>query len=171
MNVTLKSTAIALCLILLGSCGKSSDPLRTFRMGEKVEAGSLIYTVLSADWRTDLGEGNTVAKDRFVIIHLSVTNSGGSAVASPLTQLIDAQGKEHGEVQDVKNLPQWLGLIRSLPPAATETGMIAFDVPLGIYKLKVSDGSIENEKTAQIEIPLELNTQPSSPSVNLPRPK
>ena len=171
MNVTLKSTSIVLLLSLLGSCSKSAAPLTTFHMGEKVTVGSLIYTVLSADWKSNLGDGKTVAKDRFLVIHLSVTNSGGAAIGSPLAELIDAQGKESGELQDAKNLPQWLGLMRSVSPAATETGTIAFDVPLGIYKLKVSDGNIENEKSALIEIPLELNTQPQAPAVGLPGQK
>ena len=169
MNVTLKSSVIVLCLSLLGSCGKSAVTMRTFRMGEKTVVGSLIYTVLSADWKPELGDGKSVAKDRFLVISLSVTNSGGAAIGSPLTQLIDAQGKEYPELQEIKNLPQWLGLMRSVAPAATDTGTIAFDVPLGIYKLKVSDGSIENERTALIEIPQELNSQP--PTVNLQGPK
>ena len=171
MKVTLKSTAIVLCLTLLGACSKPAERLSTYHMGEKVGAGSLIYTVLSADWRTDLGDGRTMPKDRFLVIHMSITNSGGSSIGSPLTQLVDAQGKEYGELQEIKNMPQWLGLIRSMSPAATETGTIAFDVPLGIYKLKVSDGSIENEKSALIEIPLELNSSPQGPAVNLPGQK
>ena len=156
---------------ILGSCSKSTEPVQTFHLGEKVTVSPLIYTALSAEWKTDLGDGKSVAKDRFLIIQLSITNSGGASVGSPLTQLIDAQGKEYGELQEVKNLPHWLGLLRGVSPAATETGTIIFDVPLGLYKLRVSDGNIENEKTALIEIPLELNSQPPPPSMNLPGPK
>jgi hypothetical protein len=166
MTVTFKTSAVVLCLGFLGSCGNSAPPLSTHRMGEKVKVGPLIYTVLSADWRADFGDGaeKSVAKDRFVIIQLSITNSGGEQEGSPLTQLIDAQGKEHGEVQEVKNLPQWLGLLRLLSPASTDTGKIVFDVPRGGYKLKVSGGSTENEKTALIDIPLDL-TSATAPAV------
>lgn len=167
MNVSLKSTLIVLSLSLLSSCGKHADSVRTFRMGEKVEVGSLVYTVVSADWRPELGDGNN-AKDRFLVIQLSVTNGGGSPMASPLTHLIDAQGKEYGELQEVRNFSQWMGLIRNVSPASTESGAIVFDVPLAIYKLKVSDGNVENEKSAQVEIPLELNGPATAPTVSLP---
>ncbi len=160
MTVTLKSTAVVLCLSLLGSCTTPTPPPSVYKMGEKVQVGPLIYTVLSADWRTDLGDGaeKTAAKDRFLIVHLTITNSGGAQIGAPLTRLLDAKGKEHGELQEVKNLPQWLGLLRMLTPAETNTGTIVFDVPLGIYKLRVSGGEIENERTAEIELPLELKT-------------
>ena len=169
MNITFMSTASVLCLTILGSCSQPAALQSTFHMGEKVQVGALIYTVLSADWHADFGDGSEkrAAKDRFLIIHLSITNSGGTQVGSPFTQVIDAQGKEYGEIQDAKNLPQWLGLMRLLTPASTESGRIVFDVPRGNYKLKVSDGGIESEKTAMIEIPIELNSATASPAMNL----
>lgn len=159
MKLIFISAAAVLCLSLLGSCSKPPPLARTFQMGEKAQVGPLYYTVLGAEWRTEIGADieRRVAKDRFLIVHLTIFNSGSGDAGAPLTQLVDAQGKEHGELQDVKGLPQWMGLMRRISPTSTEEGRLVFDVPLGIYKLKVSDGGIEIEKTAIIEIPLELN--------------
>jgi Domain of unknown function (DUF4352) len=142
-------------------------------MGEKVQVGPLIYTVLDSEWKTEFGDGfdRQVAKDRFLIIHLTITNSGGGEAGAPLAQLVDARKKEHGELQDVKGLPQWMGLLRRLSPAATEDGHIVFDVPVGLYKLKVSASDLENEMVALVDIPLELNAAPAAPGGTIPQSK
>ena len=169
VKLLFKSAAAVLCLSFLGSCSKPATLTRTFHLGEKIQVGILNYTVLGAEWKTELGSDieRKAPKNRFLIIELAIFNSSSGDAAAPLTQLIDAQGQEHGELQDVKGVPQWMGLIRKIPPNSTEEGRIVFDVPLGIYKLKVSDGGIEDEKTANIEIPLELNgiAPPSRPVI------
>ena len=173
MKVILKSITAVLFLSALGSCGKSIIDARTFQMGEKVQVGPLIYTVLAAEWKTEFGNGfdRRVAKDRFLVIHLTITNGGGGEAGAPLAQLVDAAKKEHGELQDAKGLPQWMGLLRRLSPAATEDGRIVFDVPVGLYKLKVSDGAVEDEKVALVDIPLELNAAPTSSVGIMPQSK
>jgi len=151
---------------MLFSCGKSADVARIYQMGEKVPAGSLIYTVLDADWRTELpgAESKQAPKDRFLVLHVTVTNSGGSEVVAPLGTLINKQGNEFGENQEMKGLGGWLGILRRMAPAATETGYIVFDVPVGAYTLRVGDGGdVENEKTAIIQIPLDLKGEGPAP--------
>ncbi len=134
-------------------------------MGEQVSVGPLIYTVTDAEWKTDIGSDSQkmIPKERFLVIRLSITNSGGADAGSPLGILVDKQDKEFYEIQEVKGVPEWLPILRRLAPAATDAGRIVFDAPMGIYKLKVSGGGDpENEKFAFIEIPLELQA-PTSP--------
>ena len=158
-------------LSLVASCGKYNNITHTFQMGEKVTVGPLIYTVLSTDWKEEIGEGTDkmVPKNRFLVVHMSVTNSGGTEAGSPLTVLIDKAGKEYPELQEVKALSGWLPIFRRLAPAATDDGNIVFDAPMGIYKLKVADGGdLENEKIAYIDLPLELQAPPPMQLPNQP---
>jgi hypothetical protein len=56
----------------------------------------------------------------------------------------------------------WFGILRTLTPAQTQQGRIAFDVPLSSYRLRLTDGgSPGSEKFAWVEIPLRMDTEPS----------
>jgi hypothetical protein len=151
-------------LSLLSSCGKSNNIGHSFQMGEKVTVGPLIYTVLSAEWKAEIGDGTDtmVPKERYLVVHLSITNSGGAEAGSPLTVLVDKAGKEYPELQEAKALSGWLPIFRRLSPASTEDGNVVFDAPMGIYKLKIADGGdLENEKLAYVDLPLELQAPPN----------
>ena len=173
MKVILKSIIAVLCLSVLWSCSRQVNETRTSQMGEKIQVGPLVNTVLGAEWKSEFGDGfdRRVAKDRFLVIHLTITNGGGGETGAPLTQVVDAHKKEYGEIQDAKGLPQWLGLLRRLSPAATDEGRIVFDVPVGLYKLKISDGDVENEKVFFVDIPLELHAAPASQGGIMPQSK
>lgn len=149
-------------LFLLASCGKevSTDSF-VYKMGEKVPVGTMIYTVIETEWRTELAGGDGLPqtpKNRFLLVKLSMTNSGGAQAAIPMLTLEDAKKEPVMEVGEVKNLPGWLGMVRLVNPAQTEEGMIVFDVPTGSYKLRVTDGKeAGSETTRLIDIPLSLN--------------
>lgn len=104
------------------------------------------------------GAGATTPDHRFLFVKLSISNNGSQPVSLPLTTLQDAKGQTHAEVtEDLTEVPEWLGLFRTLEPGATEQGYVIFDVPMGAYKLQVSDGGdIGAEKTALIEIPVQV---------------
>ena len=70
-------------------------------------------------------------------------------------QLGIVDGQEFLEYSEVESLPNWLGLLRIIQPAATLQGLIVFDVPVSDYQLRVTDGGdLESEKTALVDIPL-----------------
>lgn len=154
---------LPLALILLSACGREPSETDSFRykMGEKVIVGQLIYTVLEAEWRTQLpgGEGlPQTPQHRFLLLKVSITNSGGSQVTLPLLTLENRKKEGTLEVADAKNLPGWLGLIRFIKPAQTDQGYIVFDVPTGAYKLRATDGNEpDTETTRLIDIPLSLS--------------
>lgn len=127
-------------------------------MGELVVVGPLRYTVFDTEWKTQIGDGPDARfpKNRFLIVHLSVTNSGGSPVEIPTMKVETADGITVNEVSDPLALPEWLGILRQLRPADTIQGKVVFDVPLGACRLRVgSSVDAMDEKTALVDIPIQ----------------
>lgn len=150
---------MALCAFLVGcSDGRNSEP-KTFKMGEEVRIGSLVYTVLDTDWLDQIPDTPTprLPQHHFLSVRLSVTNSGTAVSGVPALTLTDARGNFFSEISDAKSLTEWLGYIRSIRPSETLHGRVLFDAPLGPYKLKLSDDSDPDEqKTANVDLPVEL---------------
>ncbi len=157
--VLVKSLGVLVVAMILVSCsiGPASEPVH--EMGELTTVGPMNYTVLETEWQTQLGQSVNAAipKDKFLLIRLSIVNSGNQQAAVPLLNLVDTHGDTHMELSQVEGVPDWLGLLRILEPAATLQGTIVFDVPAGDYQLRVTDGGdLERERTALISIPLTL---------------
>jgi hypothetical protein len=142
-----------------GTPGRGPAFLGTFRMGERVQAPPLVYNVLEADWKPELREGGRAPKHRFLFIRVSATNSGGQDTSIPPFQLESADGKTtyQEETENMEGVRDWLGMLRSISPAQTETGFIVFDAPIGAYKLLMYDGGDpEKERYAIVDIPVML---------------
>jgi len=170
-------TTPAAALVLLALCGvgsgcsshKASTDRRIYQMGERVQVGPLIYTVLESEWQDELGEGLTARtpQNRFLVIRLSVTNSGVKDSGIPPLALLAARGQTYPELNNGEGVSQWLGYLRSLKPSATEHGRVLFDVPSSSYRLRVSnEAEPEQEKTALIEIPFQV--PPGPPEIPAP---
>lgn len=154
----------ALCLaaaLLLPACGAggSGNQAAIRQMGERVQVGPLIYTILEADWLNELpGEASPrVPQHKFLTIRATVTNSGSREVNMPLLNLVDEANNQILEIDDGKGVEEWFGLYRAIKPADTLPGRFVFDVRPGNYKLLLSDGGdLEKEATALVAIPLRL---------------
>jgi hypothetical protein len=155
------AATLLLVVVLLSGCSKGKDPslIGTFHMGEKVQAGQLVYDVLEADWRPALAENGRLPKNRFLFLKVSISNVGAQPVAAPGLTLVGPNDTTYPEVTENMDAVQgWLGLFRNIQPGKTETGYVVFDAPVGGYKAAVSDGGdIENEKHAHIQIPADLD--------------
>ncbi|MDP3000929.1 MAG: DUF4352 domain-containing protein [Bryobacterales bacterium] len=173
------ATLAAVCIF---GCGRpQAAQTRTYRLGERVEVGPLIYSVFHAEWRTQLGEGPELRtpKNRFLIVQLTITNSGGGETSIPPVTLEDGRGGSFPEEISGAGVTNWLGLLRKLRPAQTEQGRIVFDAPTGAYRLRVTDDNPElgQEKAALIDIPLRLDPEPAPqilkdlPSATPPAPR
>jgi hypothetical protein len=130
-----------------------------YRMGERVQVGPLIYTVLDTEWRDQIGDASNprLPGNRFLAVRLSVTNSGAVTSAVPTAAVIDSHGESHTELNDAGGVPEWLGYIRSVKPADTLIGRVVFDVPAAAYDLKLSnDADPENVISATVDLPLEI---------------
>ena len=152
-------------ILLIAACGKGpgakDGPLiGTFPMGERVQVGHLIYTVMEAKWQTQLSDDpkSRPPKNRYLVVKMNITNSGPDQTVIPPMVLINNSGVNSAEVSEgVDDEPRWFGgLLRSLKTMQTDPGVVIFDVPMSAYKLKVTDGEMENEKYALIDIPVHI---------------
>jgi hypothetical protein len=153
----LGAAALFASLGLIG-CHSAAQQERIYRMGEVATAGPLRYTIFDTEWKGSIGEGTDAhqPKNRYLIIHLSVTNSGGSLVEVPTMSLEKADGTSEAEVSEPLGVAEWLGMIRQLKPADTLQGKVVFDVPMSAYRLRVGGSAdVTDEKTTQIEIPIQ----------------
>jgi hypothetical protein len=166
--------SLLLASVLL-ACGCSNSQsgfaVRTYRMGDRVEVGSLIYNVFDVKWMPQLGDGPSarIPKDRFFLVRLSVVNSGGRPTTVPIFQVVDSNGNTHDEISAGQDVPQWIGFLRELQPADSLQGNALFDVTPAHYKLRVTDES--EERVALVDIPLQFQMEnPGLPEPAAPAP-
>jgi hypothetical protein len=136
-------------------------------MGEKVQAGPLIYNIFETKWQGQIGEGPQVRTPthRFLILHLTIVNSSAEALSAPPLKLVDESGRIYNESMEGQGIPLWLGMIRRLKPADTLEGNAVFDVEPKSYKLKLDDGS-ESGKVVMVDLPLQFDAnKPTSPDI------
>ena len=154
---------VACCAAVSQGCSAWRDSrARVFRMGERVAVRTLIYNVLETEWKTQLGEGieSRQPVHRYLLVQVSVTNSGGTECSIPPMVLTDQKGQSYQEVMVGGAVPQWLGMLRKLGPAMTEQGRVVFDAPLASYRLRVaSDDAPGDEQIAFIDLPLPIEPE------------
>jgi Domain of unknown function (DUF4352) len=153
----------------LASCAQRALPTRTYPLGEKVTLGHLIYSAFETQWLTQIGSGTDarVPQNRYLLVRMAVTNSGGQSIASPNLTVVDDSGNSYPEVSDGQGVPQWIGYIRQINQADTMQGNMLFDVPPRHYKLRVTDE--EGQQVAMIDLPLEFT--PETPDLTPPEKK
>ena len=170
---------VVLCLVavmaaLPTGCGPGRSASDKFtKMGDRVQVGPLIYTVLESEWKNTLGESaeTKYPKNKFLILRVMVTNSGASECAIPHMSLEDAAGNSHMEGIEGQSIPEWLAVLRRVKPAETEQGRVYFDVPQGSYKLRVTDDAEpEQAKAAWIEIPFHIEAEAPATVPPMPLP-
>lgn len=156
-------TVATVALLCLSACPdpKAAAESRVYQMGERVDVGGVVYTVLESEWRAAIGEGAEamIPQNRFLILRVTITNGAGQAANVPFLRL-EGGKEETMEVDNAKALAGWMGLVRIIPPAQTEEGKLVFDVPPGSYKLRVSNGSGDNEITRLVDIPYNVADSP-----------
>ena len=147
-------------IVLLQSCNLSSKaPKEVSDMGEKVRVGSLIYNVIEAEWKSQLGAfpSARTPESNFLLIHLSVTNGGGAAKSVPILSLENSNADTYQESTNGQGVDHWFGVLRQLPPAVTDEGWILFDVPTNGYRLRITDTDADGtERVSFVKIPLKL---------------
>jgi hypothetical protein len=178
----LKSPALpSLCLLTLAlvaglplaGCKEQVLTRTEFQMGERVIATPMTYNVVQTAWRTQLGDmfKVRVPDRRFLLITLSAINGGSRPVSVPFLTLEGPNRQEYKELENGDGIDNWFGLLREVAPAETKQGNVAFDVPLGSYRLRLTDGGEPGtEKFVWVEIPLRIDTD-STADMPLPGPK
>lgn len=145
----------------------TKGPVKTGKVGERVPVGVITYTILEAEYKTQLGTASApkLPAKRFLILRLAITNGGSKDADLPMFSLVDSSGETYQEVQDGAGVNQWFGMLRKIAPTSTEEGRIVFDVMPKDYKLEVSDGGeMGKELLAHIEIPMQFDTAEPIPA-------
>ena len=171
-TLCLLTLALVAGLTLMG-CKKQSSEQINFQMGERVIATPMTYNVIQTAWRAQLGDmfKLRVPERRFLLITLSATNGGGHPMSVPFFTLEGPNGQEYKELENGNGVDNWFGLLREIAPAETKQGNLVFDVPLGAYRLRLTDGGEPGtEKFVWVEIPLRMDTD-STVNMPLPGPK
>jgi len=161
---------VGLGILLFSGCQQHNSAQIDYQMGERITNGPMAYNVVQTTWRTQLGDvfSTRTPQNRFLLIMLSATNGGGKEVSLPFFTLEGPNGKEYREVETGDGVDNWFGLLRTLNPAETRQGNLAFDVPLTSYRLRLTDGGEPGtEKMVWVEIPLRLDTDTS---ISMPAP-
>lgn len=142
------------------ACVKPAPRVKVYPMAEKVQVGPLIYDVFATKWQTQIGKGPLARtpSHRFLILHLTVVNSGVETVLVQPFRLTDESGRVYNESMEGQDVINRLGMIRDLKPADTLEGNVVFDVEPTSYKLKLDDGS-ESGDTVLVELPLRFDSQ------------
>lgn len=160
---SLRSPKLLIPLLLcLAGCQQEVKTNLTYEMGERVENTPFTYVVIENSWRSELGEGfqTRTPKNRFLIVNLSVTNGGGSEASVPSLSVEGSNGQLYSEISEGAGVNNWLGILRTVKPAETLQGRIVFDVPLGVYRLRLPDGGETGyEKYSWVTMPLSLATE------------
>lgn len=170
-KISWAATGAVLACLFLSGCRKGANSAQIdFGMGDKVVVGPLTYTVIDATWQGQLGEGykTRTPEQRFLLLTVAVTNSGGKELSVPLLQLEAANGPTFTEIANGEGVDQWFGLLRNVSPAQTLQGKVVFDVPLTSYRLRLTDGGEPGfERYAWVQVPLHIDTD-TSVAVPLP---
>jgi hypothetical protein len=159
--------------LTLAGCKKQGTEQINFQMGERVIATPMTYNVVQTAWRTQLGDifKVRIPDRRFLLITLSATNGGGRSMSVPFLTLEGPNREEYKELENGDGIDNWFGLLREVAPAETKQGNVAFDVPLGSYRLRLTDGGEPGtEKSVWVEIPLRIDND-STVDLPLPGPK
>lgn len=151
----LRASLIVISLAILAGC--SSTPkkeVKIYQAGEKASVGKLSYSVVDTQFAPTMGDdpnNQRTPQNRFVIVQLSVSNSGTEDANLPGMTLVDDEGKTYPELADVTGVPRWLGVIRKVAADQTEQGVIVFDAPAKHYRLRLTD---ELDDDISIDVPL-----------------
>ena len=149
-----------------GCTGRGGETGATVhQMGERVQTGALIYTVLEVEWLSQLGSENPkspqVPENKFAVIRLTITNSGNREISLPLLQIEDEKGNQYMELAEVEGVDEWLAVLREISPAETLQGKIVFELKPRNYRLRLTNAAEPDlERFAHVTIPLRLDATP-----------
>ncbi len=158
-----RGALFVLLAMSLAGCGSGSNEIRTYNLGDRVQAGPLVYTAIDTHWYLTLGSQASprVPANRFLVVHMSVNNGGATDSAVPTISLVDDNNVTYNELTDGADIPEWLGVVRKIKPMDGDKGTVAFDVAPKHYKLRVSDES--DQIVCYIDLPLNLQTDDKTP--------
>jgi hypothetical protein len=165
MGIFVRFLTLVAASIALSSCSSDGGAAitHTYELGTKAQVGTLGYTVFERQWMNQLGEPGSadarIPTNRFLLLRISVLNSGGSDASVPNLKLLDDKGKTWDETTNGDQAPQYIGAVRQVKPADTLQGNVLFDAPPQHYKIVVTDE--DGKETAYVDLPLSFDAATS----------
>ncbi len=155
-------------LTALAGCTRQQQ---VHQLGDKVQVGGVLYSVLDAAWANELEAGGGLPRTphhKFLVVQLSLSNVGNKEVTLPLLHVVKPDKTDVLELSEGQGVEGWLGILRTLNPTETKVGRVVFDVPQGAYNLRLTDGGDpDTEKTAVVALPAKKGNL-DSPLLNTP---
>jgi len=108
-----------------------------------------------------------IPENRFLLVRVSILNSGGEDAVAPAMVIEDETGKTYDELSDGRGVPGWVTYLRTVKPGNAVQGWAVFDAPPKHYKLRANDEN--SDRYALIDVPLSFGSE--SPEMALPASK
>ncbi|MCC6537513.1 MAG: DUF4352 domain-containing protein [Bryobacterales bacterium] len=166
---TICAAAAVFLVTVLAGCTRQQQ---VHQLGDKVQVGGVLYSVIDAEWVNELNSGGGLPRTpqhRFLVVQLSMSNVGNKETTLPLLHVVKPDNTELLELSEGQGIESWLGILRTLNPTETKVGRIVFDVPQGAYNLRLTDGGDpDTEKTAVVALPAKSKGGMDSPLLNTP---
>ncbi len=150
---------LGLLLASLSGCADTSEKIRTYSIGERVQTGPLVYDVFETHWLMTLG--SRIPSRHFVLVRIAISNGGATDTTVPTITLVDDKDQITNELTDGTDVPDWLGIDRRLQPMQNSRGNVAFDAQPKHYRLRVSDET--DQIVAYIDLPLTFSSDEKTP--------
>jgi Domain of unknown function (DUF4352) len=149
----------------------SSVAARVKHVGDTVSAGYWSYCVNGQKWTpyiNNLGEVERANAD-FLILDISTRNDDTSASTLPPVKLLNDDGEEFSE-SSIRN-QGFLDTMTTLNPHVATRGLIAFDAPVGHYRVELSGGFNSDEKALVDLVDSGSSTTPQTTPANKDAPQ
>ncbi len=152
----LRALALVCAACMLLACGPAGSQISTYNLGDRVQAGPLVYIAYDAHWFFSLGSSPNprIPVNRFLVVRMNISNDGAVDSHIPTLTLLDDSGQSFNEMVEGTGVPDWIGIARKVKPMEAEKGTVAFDVQPKHYRLRVSDET--DQIVSYIDLPLNL---------------
>lgn len=150
----LRAASLICVLFVLINCGPTGSDIQTYNLGDRVQAGPMVYIAYDTHWYLSLGSSTSprIPVNRFLVVRMNITNGGAVDCHVPTLMLLDDAGQTVNELTEGTMVPDWMGVARKIKPLEAENGTIAFDAPPKHYKLRVADET--DQIVSYIDLPL-----------------
>lgn len=154
----MRSCLVFIAALSLAACSSApaKKDAKLYAAGEKAAVGSLTYSVVDTAYMPLLGDdpaNQRTPRNRFVVVDVSVTNTGNTDTNIPPMTLVDDSGQTYPELGDGAGIPRWLGVVRNVGSVQTEAGQVLFDAPAKHYRLRLTE---DLDDDVSIDIPFTL---------------
>lgn len=144
-------------------------------IGKTMNVGYWSYSVNGYTWAPYILESGEIQRPNaeFLVIEVRAQNNDNSASTLPPIQLVDASGDTFSSSTILDD--RYLDPLMTLNPHVSTEGLVAFDVPQGQYRVKLS-GGYESSSTVLVNLAgpsassSSQTAAPSTPSDSPPSP-